>query len=167
MNSGELPPGSHHTQPKLFSRFLFQTQAILLWLQDELKIIARLSSAVFYIITKKLLGAFYVDQKKKGLLPSTLLSEHEQWGTAIKEYANGIVIWEYPVTVTKVLKILTGEAYPTAWLQNTSVLYASISAPSDNSIGASSANIITLSITSGGSVSLSSHTTTCFMIGIL
>lgn len=25
------------------------------------------------------MSAFYVDQKKKGLLPSTLLSEHEQW----------------------------------------------------------------------------------------
>ena len=42
--------------------------------------IAKLSSAVFYTITRKLLGAFYVDQKKKGLLPSTLPSEHEQWG---------------------------------------------------------------------------------------
>ena len=90
-----------------------------------------------------------------------------QWGIATKEYANGIMTWEYPVTVTKVLRILTGEAYPTSWLQNPSLLYASVSAPSDNSIGSSSANIITLSITSGGSVSLSSHTTTCFMIGIL
>lgn len=27
------------------------------------------------------MGAFYVDQKKKDLLPSTLPSEHEQWGT--------------------------------------------------------------------------------------
>lgn len=27
------------------------------------------------------MGAFYVDQKKKGLLPSTLPSEHEQWGS--------------------------------------------------------------------------------------
>lgn len=44
--------------------------------------IARLLSAVFYIITRKPLGAFYVDQKKKGLLPSTLPSEHEQWGYA-------------------------------------------------------------------------------------
>lgn len=26
------------------------------------------------------MGAFYVDQKKKDLLPSTLPSEHEQWG---------------------------------------------------------------------------------------
>ena len=26
------------------------------------------------------MGAFYVDQKKKGLLPNTLPSEHEQWG---------------------------------------------------------------------------------------
>jgi hypothetical protein len=138
-----------------------------LWLQDELKIIARLSSEVFYIITKKLLGAFYVDQKKKGLLPSTLLSEHEQWGITAKEYANGIMTWEYPVTVKKVLKILTGEAYPTSWLQNPLILYASVSAPSDNSIGLSSANIITLSITSGGSVALSSHTTNCFMIGVL
>ena len=41
--------------------------------------IARLSSAVFYIITRKLLGAFYVDQKKKDLPPSTLPSEHKQW----------------------------------------------------------------------------------------
>jgi hypothetical protein len=42
--------------------------------------IARLSLEVFYIITRKLVGAFYVDQKKKDLLPSTLPSEHEQWG---------------------------------------------------------------------------------------
>ena len=90
-----------------------------------------------------------------------------QWGVATKEYNTGIMTWEYPVTVTKVLKILTGEAYPTAWVQNTSGIYASISAPSDNSIGLSAANIITLSITSGGSVSLSSHTTACFMIGAL
>lgn len=41
--------------------------------------IARLSSAVFYIITRKLLGAFYVDQKKKDLPPRTLPSEHKQW----------------------------------------------------------------------------------------
>ena len=41
--------------------------------------IARLSSEVFYIITRKLLGAFYVDQKKKDLPPSTLPSEHKQW----------------------------------------------------------------------------------------
>ena len=47
--------------------------------------IARLSLAVFYIITRKLLGAFYVDQKKKGLLPSTLPSEHEQWGSTAEE----------------------------------------------------------------------------------
>lgn len=45
--------------------------------------IAKLSSAVFYTITRKLLGAFYVDQKKKGLLPSTLPSEHEQWGSQL------------------------------------------------------------------------------------
>lgn len=42
--------------------------------------IARLSLEVFYTITRKLVGAFYVDQKKKDLLPSTLPSEHEQWG---------------------------------------------------------------------------------------
>ena len=88
IDSGELPPGSHHTQLKLFSRFLFQTQTISLWLQGALKMIARLSSAVFYIITRKILGAFYVDQKKKGLLPSTLLSEHEQWGTTGKKMEN-------------------------------------------------------------------------------
>lgn len=90
-----------------------------------------------------------------------------QWGTATKEYSNGIMTWEYPITVTKVLKILTEEAYPTSWLQNPSVIYASISAPSDNSIGLAAANIITLSVTSGGSVSLSSHTTACFMIGVI
>ena len=99
-----------------------------------------------------------------GLSPSAV---SKQWGIATKEYANGIMTWEYPVTVKKVLKILTGEAYPTSWLQNTSLLYASISAASDNSIGLSSANIITLSITSGGSVTLSSHTTACVMIGSL
>lgn len=43
----------------------------------------------------------------------------------------------------------------------------SYSLVTDNSIGLSAANIITLSITSGGSVSLSSHTTACFMIGAL
>lgn len=58
-----------------------------------------------------------------------------QWGVATKEYSNGIMTWEYPITVRKVLKILTEEAYPTSWLQNHSVLYASISAASDNSIG--------------------------------
>lgn len=98
---------------------------------------------------------------------STLISTVEQWGTATKEYSNGIMTWEYPITVTKVLKILTEEAYPTSWLQNSSVLYASISAPSDNSIGLAAANIITLSVISGGSVSLSSHTTACFMIGVI
>lgn len=30
--------------------------------------------------TRKILGAFYVDQKKKDLPPSTLPSEHKQWG---------------------------------------------------------------------------------------
>lgn len=48
--------------------------------------IARLSLEVFYTITRKLVGAFYVDQKKKDLLPSTLPSEHEQWGFIL---ANG------------------------------------------------------------------------------
>jgi len=50
--------------------------------------IARLSSAVFYIITRKLLGAFYVDQKKKDLPPSTLPSEHKQWVTNNKTLSN-------------------------------------------------------------------------------
>ena len=36
------------------------------------------------------MGAFYVDQKKKGLLPSTLPSEHEQWGLLAEEQ------WVYP-----------------------------------------------------------------------
>lgn len=96
-----------------------------------------------------------------------LLFAYKQWGVATKEYSNGIMTWEYPITVRKVLKILTEEAYPTSWLQNPSVLYASISAASDNSIGLAMANIITLSVTSGGSVSLSSHTTACFMIGVI
>lgn len=64
-----------------------------------------------------------------------LLFAYKQWGVATKEYSNGIMTWEYPITVRKVLKILTEEAYPTSWLQNHSVLYASISAASDNSIG--------------------------------
>lgn len=98
INSGELPYGSHHTQPKLFSQFLFQTQTISLRLQGTLKMIAKLSSAVFYTITRKLLGAFYVDQKKKGLLPSTLPSEHEQWG--IKRFTKAS--WtQYPVSFEK------------------------------------------------------------------
>ena len=112
------------------------------------------------------MGAFYVDQKKKDLPPSTLPSEHKQWGTATKEYANGIMTWEYPVTVTKVLKILTGEAYPTAWITN-STRYVSVSAPADNSIGESSANIITFTVADGGRVTQASHATSCLMIGIL
>lgn len=104
---------------------------------------------------------------QKALIVCSSPLDIKQWGIATKEYANGIMTWEYPVTVKKVLKILTEEAYPTSWLQNLSLLYASISAPSDNSIGLSSANIITLSITSGGSVTLSSHTTACVMIGSL
>ena len=74
--------------------------------------------------------------------------------------------WEYPVTVKTVLKILTGEAYPTAWLTN-STRYVSISAPADNSIGTSSVNIITFAVTDGGRVTQSSHATSCLMIGIL
>lgn len=50
--------------------------------------IARLSLEVFYIITRKLVGAFYVDQKKKDLLPSTLPSEHEQWVFSAQENQN-------------------------------------------------------------------------------
>ena len=58
--------------------------------------IARLSLEVFYIITRKLVGAFYVDQKKKDLLPSTLPSEHEQWGSCDSEsYYEDIT---FPVT---------------------------------------------------------------------
>lgn len=34
------------------------------------------------------MGAFYVDQKKKDLLPSTLPSEHEQWVNALASDAN-------------------------------------------------------------------------------
>lgn len=34
------------------------------------------------------MGAFYVDQKKKGLLPSTLPSEHKQWVTNFKTLDN-------------------------------------------------------------------------------
>lgn len=34
---------------------------------------------MFYIITRKLLGAFYVDQKKMDLPPSMLSSAIEQW----------------------------------------------------------------------------------------
>lgn len=55
--------------------------------------IARLSSAVFYIITRKLLGAFYVDQKKKDLPPSTLPSEHKQWGR-VSGTPNDYFIWD-------------------------------------------------------------------------
>ena len=70
--------------------------------------IARLSLEVFYIITRKLVGAFYVDQKKKDLLPSTLPSEHEQWGNNIQitsgGYGAGFV---YPIVFqTKVLAVI-------------------------------------------------------------
>lgn len=63
--------------------------------------IARLSSEVFYISTRKLLGAFYVDQKKKGLLPNTLPPEHEQWG------ANSHGWVAFPVAFTSFRRILT------------------------------------------------------------
>ena len=67
--------------------------------------IARLLSSVFYIITRKLLGAFYVDQKKKGLLPSTLPSEHEseheQWGNGKTSKLIGEVA--FPIDYSKPL----------------------------------------------------------------
>lgn len=67
--------------------------------------IARLSLAVFYIITRKLLGAFYVDQKKKGLLPSTLPSEHEQWGLSeTNEYGTAWVI--FPISFIHIPVVL-------------------------------------------------------------
>lgn len=117
MNSGDLPPGSHHTQPKLGSRFLFQTQTTFLQLQGALKMIARLSSAVFYIITRKLLGAFYVEQKKKGLLPSTLPQEHEQWLTYVN--INGLSSVTYPIAFKNVpLMAITSEADPAGWDNN-------------------------------------------------
>lgn len=48
-----------------------------------------------------------MDQKKKGLLPSTLLSEHEQWGnyTGTNRYAT------YPIafaTMNQLVAIATG-----------------------------------------------------------
>ena len=76
--------------------------------------IARLLSSVFYIITRKLLGAFYVDQKKKGLLPSTLPSEHEseheQWIYAdITSSANTI---HYPITMSRTLTAIAVDIEP-------------------------------------------------------
>lgn len=66
-----------------------------------MKMIARLLSAVFYIITRKLLGAFYVDQKKKGLLPSTLPSEHEQWGSLTISSGLNFGYFNYPLVFTR------------------------------------------------------------------
>lgn len=52
------------------------------------------------------MGAFYVDQKKKGLLPSTLPSEHKQWGTAMST-ADGIIHnLVYPIAVNNVRSII-------------------------------------------------------------
>ena len=63
---------------------------------------------VFYIITRKLVGAFYVDQKKEDLLPSTLPSEHEQWGDNIEITGAGYsASFEYPIVfTTKVLAVI-------------------------------------------------------------
>ena len=44
------------------------------------------------------MGAFYVDQKKKDLLPSTLPSEHEQWGLSTNDPGIGGAVFHYPVT---------------------------------------------------------------------
>lgn len=44
------------------------------------------------------MGAFYVDQKKKDLLPSTLPSEHEQWGLSTNDPGTGGAVFHYPVT---------------------------------------------------------------------
>lgn len=62
--------------------------------------IARLSSAVFYTTTRKLLGAFYVDQKKKVLPPSTLPSEHKQWGSQIVALNGVTQSFTLPLTIS-------------------------------------------------------------------
>ena len=46
------------------------------------------------------MGAFYVDQKKKDLLPSTLPSEHEQWGTTNNDKGAGGTSFAYPIACT-------------------------------------------------------------------
>ena len=46
------------------------------------------------------MGAFYVDQKKKDLLPSTLPSEHEQWGSSDYGYV------KFPIAFTAFRRVL-------------------------------------------------------------
>ena len=162
LNSGELPPGSHHTQPKLFSRFLFQTQNILLWLRGELKMIARLPSTVFYIITRKLLGAFYVDQKKKGLLPSTLPSEHKQWGLFYNQ--NGLSAITYPIALSsKPWAIITTEGDPAGWNISNGI---AIAGADIETASTTQANILSKWVLNGGTIKQGGQTIRVLIIGV-
>ena len=51
------------------------------------------------------MGAFYVDQKKKDLLPSTLPSEHEQWGITTEVHARSYV--QLPISATPLVVVAT------------------------------------------------------------
>lgn len=87
-----------------------------------------------------------------------------QWGITVNEVSTGILQWKYPIAVNQVCRIITTEGYPTAWLKEGGK-YVTVSAAADNSIGLEYANIITFAVMNGGTVTLSSHTTACIMIG--
>lgn len=87
-----------------------------------------------------------------------------QWGITTDEVGTGIVQWKYPIAVNQVLRIITTEGFPTAWI-TAGEKYVTVSAAADNSISNIGANIITFAVINGGAVTLSSHTTACIMIG--
>lgn len=78
--------------------------------------------------------------------------------------STGIIQWKYPIAVNQVCRIITTEGYPTSWIKDGGK-YVTVSAAADNSIGLEYANIITFAVMNGGTVTLSSHTTACIMIG--
>lgn len=87
-----------------------------------------------------------------------------QWGITTNEVGTGIMQWKYPIAVSQVCRIITTEGYPTAWIKGDGK-YVTVSAAADNSIGSEYANIITFAVMNGGTVTLSSHTTACILIG--
>lgn len=54
------------------------------------------------------MGAFYVDQKKKDLLPSTLPSEHEQWGSFVSVDNESFII--LPISATPIQVVVVDMA---------------------------------------------------------
>ena len=124
--------------------------------------IAWLPSSVFYISTRKLVGAFYVDQKKKGLLPSTLPSEHEQWGTAASSQWAGVLTFTYPIALkNRVLYAVAQEENPYAWRENQSVSISS----AFYSQSLTSCQVITKTVVNGGNVLDQDSSTKVLIIG--